>query len=33
MYGILRKHNASPTTDNSTEGTTALEPLHTKEKT
>ena len=33
LYGTLRKHNASPTTDNGTKGTTEVEPLHAKEKT
>ena len=33
LYGALKKHNASPTTDNGAEGTIVLEPLHTKEKT
>ena len=32
LYGLLRKHNASPTTDNGAEGT-VVEPLYTKGKT
>ena len=31
LYGTLRKHNASSTTDNGVKGSTIVEPLHTKE--